>query len=271
VLLEARGVNPSFSPLRVPEGLTAPGFLGDIRRRFIIGIPAFRGETLIVGGDTLRADGDPGDSWDGATDDLLAFLNVVLLAVPAASPDRVAIFGRSRGAAVAMLAAERDTRIGAVVAWAGPVDWFEAMGQTGWSVREAVADGLRVRANRFGPGGQFIATFLSRALDGHASLAACRRLMIASSPLWFAERLPLTKVHYGVDDGIVPERNGRLLAQRLADSDRTRECFRAWFHENAGHDQDLFQAPRESRRLLEQWAAGERRCTPRATRTLGTR
>lgn len=245
VIVEAKGVSWDFFPLRVPEGLDVPGILGDDFGRFVLVAPGFRGETIVVGHDTLRSEGDRADAWDGATDDLLALLNVALATTPSIDPKRVCVFGRSRGGAVALLAAERDRRIGGVAAWAAPADWFRLMGLRGWTQQELVADGLRHRAAPNQSGGQFVNYFLKAAIDGRAGLRETRLRMIASSPLYAAELLPETQLHYGVDDGIVPERNGRALAAAVRQPDR---CLRAFFHDGAGHDQDLFVAPRECRR-----------------------
>ena len=248
LLLEAKGVSWDFFPLRVPEGLTSIQVLGEDQARFIYVVPSFRGEVLWVGSDSVRSEGDRRDAWDGAADDLLALLGVALETTPEADSSRVCVFGRSRGGAVALLAAERDRRIDCAVAWAAPTDWFELMGSAGWTQRELVGQALRHRAEPDEAGGQFINYFLTGALDDRGDLAGTRRHIIASSPLYFADRLPATQIHYGTDDGIVPERNGRKLAQQA--EALPAGCLEAFFHQGAGHDQDLFEAPRASRRFL---------------------
>ncbi len=250
LVLEAKGVSWDFAPLRIPEGLNVPGILGDEQARFVHVVPGFRGEQIVVGADTLRCEGGPSDAWDGATDDLLALLGVALATTPEADPSRVAVFGRSRGGTVALLAAERDPRIRLAIAWAAPTDWFEGMGLAGWTECELVADGLHHRAAANQPGGQFVNYFLRGALDGRDDLAETRLHMIASSPLFFADRAPFAQVHYGVDDGIVPECNGRSLEARVRAANSRGDCIRAFFHPGSGHDQDPFVAPRETRRAL---------------------
>lgn len=247
-LVEARGVSWSFAPLHVPEGLTAPGFTTGSLYAYVV--PCLRGETLIVGADTLRSEGDPTDSWDGATDDLLAFLDVAVAATPEIDTTRIAVFGRSRGGSVALLAAARDRRLRAVCAWAAPADWFGSMGQEGWTQEEQVADGLLHRATPHEMGGQFLATFLGDAIARHgpgASRAAVRQHMIASSPRYFLDTIPPAQVHYGLDDGIVRPVNGAVLRAAAQAARRPLELV---FHADAGHDQDLFEAPLESRDFL---------------------
>ena len=102
----------------------------------------------------MTSEGDRSDVWDGATDDALALLNVALKITPEADARRIAVFGRSRGGTVALLAAIRDPRIRQVVDWAGPSDLFRLMGQDGWTQREAVAEGLRYRSPPRGIGGR---------------------------------------------------------------------------------------------------------------------
>jgi hypothetical protein len=243
-IVEARGVSWNFSPLHVPEGLSAPGVPG--HASFIYVVPSFRGETMIVGADTLRSEGDASDSWDGATDDLLAFLDVAIAATPAIDTTRIGVFGRSRGGSVALLAAARDRRLRAVCAWAAPADWFGSMGQEGWTQEEEVADGLLHRASTHDLGGQFIDTFLKPAIarqGAAAGLKAVRLHMIASSPRYFMDTVPAAEAHYGLEDGIVPPVNGAVLeaAARAAGRSLTLRL-----HADAGHDQDLFDTPRQT-------------------------
>ena len=220
VLLEAKGVSWNFFPLRVPGGLNLPGILGPDLARFVLVVPGFRGETIVWDGQAYLSEGDPRDPWDGATDDLLALLNAALTVTPAADASRVGVFGRSRGGTVALLAGLRDPRIRAVAAWAAPTDHFRLMTHGGWTKEEEVRVALRRGAPPREDGGQFIDQFLRPAIDGGAALAAMRHKLLASSPLYFAEQLPATQVHYGLEDSIVPAANGRALAKRLPSQPR---------------------------------------------------
>jgi hypothetical protein len=252
VVLSAKGVSWNFSALRIPDGVDVLSVLGPDQNRFVYVVPAYRGEVMWVGADSLRSEGDRSDAWDGATDDLLALLDVALATTPEADSTRVCAFGRSRGGTVALLAGERDRRIGCVVAWAAPTDWFALMGGGGWRLEELAADGLRHRAATNQTGGQFVNYFLKPSIEGRSDLLETRLHLIASSPLYFAEHLPAEQAHYGVDDGIVPMANGRALTERLRQGKRLAGCSEVFFHQNAGHDQDLFAAPRASKRILMQ-------------------
>lgn len=250
VLVEAKGVSPSFFPLRVPGGLTSPGVLGDARGQVIYVAPGFRGEEVIVGPDTLASEGKRSDAWDGATDDLIALLRAMLEVTPEADGSRVCVFGRSRGGTVALLSGMRERRVDCVVSWAAPTDWFSRMGLEGWTQRELVEEGLRNRATPGETGGQFINYFLNAAIAGRRDLGDARLHLIASSPLYFAERLPLSQVHWGLEDTIVPSVNGRDFVARHEAAGRARGCLDSHFHPNAGHDQDRQLAPHETRAFL---------------------
>ena len=245
LVVEAKGVSPSFFPLR-PGGLTVPEVLGPDAARAILVAPAYRGESLIVDADTFTSAGDRSDVWDGATDDLLAFLVVAKRTTPEADTTRVCVFGRSRGGTVALLASIREPSIDCAVAWAAPTDWFELMGQQGWTVRQAAEEALYSSSELHEIGGQFLNTFLRRVAAGEEPMERARRRMLASSPLWFAADIGCVQAHWGVDDVIVPVRNGRAFGEQAASS----RCYEPVIHERAGHDQDRIVAPILSARYL---------------------
>jgi hypothetical protein len=249
VLVEAKGVSWNFSPLRIPEGLSLPGILGGDVGKFILVVPGFRGEEVRFLGEPFRSP-SAHESWSGAVEDLLGLLNVALATTPEADPSRVGVFGRSRGGSVALLAAARDARIRCVVSWAAPADWLRAMAPEGVTQREAAADALRRDAKLGEPGGQFLYNFLRFARTGSENLDAVRRRLLASSPLYFADSLPPAELHYGLEDAIVPERNARAIAERLGGAAGSARRVTILRHAGAGHDQDLFDAPRQTRAFL---------------------
>lgn len=55
------------------------------------------------------------------------------------------------------------------------------------------------------------AQFLQGLLDGSSIIAETRRLMIASSPLYFCSKLPKTQLHSAEKDKITPAAQGDLL------------------------------------------------------------
>ena len=249
VLVEAKGVSWNFFPLRVPEGLNLPRILGADVGKFILVVPGFRGEEVRLGEESFCSPSRH-ESWSGAAEDLLALLNVALETTPEADPARIGVFGRSRGGSVALLAAERDPRIRCVVSWAAPADWFRLMAPEGWTQREVTADALQRGAKRDERGGQFLFNFLRFAREGTEDLDAVRARLLASSPLYFVESVPPAQLHYGVEDAIVPERNGRAIERRLRNLTGAAGHVEIVFHAGAGHDQDLFEAPRRTREFL---------------------
>lgn len=72
----------------------------------------------------------------------------------------------------------------------------------------------------------------------------------ASSPLYFAERLPLAQVHWGLEDTSVPAVNGRDFVARYRKAGRPERCLDVHLHPDAGHDQDRQLAPARSRAFL---------------------
>ena len=249
ILVEAKGVSPSFPPLDVPAGLTSPFVLGPRRGDVIYVVPGFRGEWVRVGGDSVLSEGDRSDAWDGATDDVIALLRVAKQITPEADTSRVCAFGRSRGGAVALLSGIREASIDCVVSWAAPTEWLQLMGTAGWTQQELVADGLRSRSSPGQVGGQFINYFLGQAIEGRQDLNTARRHIIASSAIHFADRIPLTQAHWSEDDPSVPVINGRAFVDRVRAA-RHASCLDVRFHPEAGHDQDRQRAPRESREFL---------------------
>jgi hypothetical protein len=255
VIIEAKGVSPTYFPLSL-ESLHSPRMMGDDADKFIYVVPTFRGEVLNFNGKTFTSEGDRTDALDGATDDAIALLNVALQTSPEADGSRICAFGQSRGGNVALLTGIRDKRIDCVVDWAGPTDWFYAMGTNGWTEQELWAEGVRIRANTLQTGGQNIERFLKRAIDGKATLAEVRRRMIASSPLYFAVRLPRSQFHYGLEDPSVPVRNGRELVASLRRHRVPATRYESFFYPGQGHDTDRILAPAYSREFLEKILRG---------------
>jgi alpha/beta hydrolase family protein len=247
VLLEVKGVSWNFSPLEVPRGSTALRFLGESAGDFVIALPGIRGETLAADGRTWVSEGDPAETWDGAADDALAFLDVALQRTAAADPSRIAVFGRSRGGTVALLAGERDRRIGRVLAWSAPSGWIEGMPARGFTQREIAAEGLRARSAANEIGGQSVRTFLRLAAQGREPLARVRERLIASSPEYFVRRLPRTQAHWGADDPIVEPANAERIR---AASARAGVPVEVIVHDDGGHDLDPAHAYPMSKAFL---------------------
>ncbi len=249
VIVEAKGVSWNYFPLNL-DRLNAPMFMGNSREQFIYVLPSFRGEVLEYDGKSYQSEGDRTDALDGATDDAIALLNVALQTTPSSDASKICVFGRSRGGTVALLMGIRDPRIRCVVEWAGPTDWFELMGTDGWTTQEIYGEGLRTRASPSQTGGQDVERFLLKAINGEQDIKAVRRRMLASSPLYFAQRLPPSEFHYGGEDTSVPVRNGYALVAELKRKRVPTSRYQDFFYPKEGHDTDRINAPLLSREFI---------------------
>ena len=171
-----------------------PNFLGaELDRMFIVAIPSFRGQQLIIGDKKYQSDGNVSDAFGGATTDALAFLNVTLKTFTQASESRIAIYGGSRGGTVALLASLRDKRIKRTIAVAAPTDMK--------ALYQLYPD-------------QFKLLFFNDLLAGKISENEARRKFISISPIYFVDELPLVQLHHDKNDPFVPAD----FAKKLTDS-----------------------------------------------------
>lgn len=161
--------------------------------------PALRGQSLSIkvhNNNTTYtspiSEGSRLDAFDGATDDVIASLNAVAALFPNADENKAIIRGGSRGGTVALLAGERDQRFKRVAPVAFNVDFI---GMTANNQNDPT----------------YQAQFLTELINGSSSIAETRTKMIASSPLYFYNRLPKTQMHCAANDQITPPSQGQLL------------------------------------------------------------
>jgi hypothetical protein len=114
------------------------------------------------------------------------------------------------------------------------------MGTDGWTEQELWQEGVRIHATPLETGGQDLERFMGRAFEGKADLTSVRRNMIASSPLYFAKRLPPGQHHYGIEDISVPVRNAYQLKEALPPQFRSSVII----YPGQGHDTDRIEEPR---------------------------
>lgn len=258
VVLEARGVDPNYTPLDISEGTQLMRALGVMQDRFIFVIPSLRGETLTIQGQSYTSEGDRSDSWDGAADDTIALLSVALKIETATDLRKIAVYGKSRGGSIALLAGIRDERINLVLNLAGPVDWFRAMENKFWSTEEVLRDMLRDGRplETTQEGGQFYERFIAPVARGEWNLADSRHNMIAGSPLYFLETLPLTYSFYGREDRSVPVVNAELMQGRMTALGRYGSDFFVTIYEGRGHDTEpllAYQAMVEALTVMSEY------------------
>ncbi|MCG8306176.1 MAG: prolyl oligopeptidase family serine peptidase [Cytophagales bacterium] len=171
-----------------------PDFIGaNLDDKFIIVIPSFRGQQLIIGDKKYQSEGNVGDAFDGAANDAIAFLNVALETFSQADKERIAICGGSRGGTVALLASSRDKRIKRTIVIAAPTDMK--------SLYLLYPD-------------QFKLLFFNDLIQGKITEDEARKKFISGSPIYFTGELPIVQLHHDKRDPFVPVE----FAERLAGS-----------------------------------------------------
>lgn len=253
IIVDLRGVDPNYSPLNIME-TKAFVILEENKLNTLIAIPSFRGNTLTYKDNVYVSEGSPTDAWDGATDDAMTFLSVVLDIIPEADPNRISVFGHSRGGTVALLLGIRDKRVSSVIDWAGPSDWFSNMGTFGWTLQELVQWALWEKwspGQGWGSAAQFIDQHLSETIrSGKPGLIEIRHQMLASSPLYFLDSLPTALLQYGVEDRSVSISNAHAIKRVLEIRDNSAQKVELIMNENTGHDQPYPKAYASAREFL---------------------
>lgn len=208
-----------------------PNFLGEgFDDKFIIVIPSFRGQELIVGDKKYQSDGNVSDAFGGATTDALALLNVTLKTFKQGDPNRIAIYGGSRGGTVALLASSRDKRIKRTIAVAAPTDMK--------ALYQLYPD-------------QFKLLFFNDLLAGKISEREARKKFISISPIYFDDELPMVQLHHDKNDPFVPAD----FAKKLTDSMKAQgKSIDAYFYDEGIHgfwtDKNYWNRVREFLRPL---------------------
>ena len=207
-----------------------PFLLGGLESEFVFVAPSFRAEPLVYEGITYLSEGAP-SPWDRDVDDALALLSVALSGlVPEADASRVGVIGFSRGANVAMLMAERDTRIDLVVEFFGPTDFF------GPFVQDVVEEALRGQPRDL-PGLDYLNTqFIQPLKRGELTIADVRPELVRRSPVLYAGRLPPLQVHHGTDDSVVPVGEAERLIEVMLGLGRGEPDFEYFIYAGGTHN-----------------------------------
>ncbi len=187
---------------------------------FIFAIPALRGQSLslTINGNVYtspKSEGRHCDAFDSATNDAIAFLNIIENTEINANTDRVAVTGGSRGGTVALLMGERDERVKRIVGIVSPTNMLELASQNEND-------------------SEYQCQFLQELINGDITITEARHKMIASSPIYFAQNLPLSQLHMGEDDIFVPKSQGEKLLNKMT-SLGLDENFELFIYENRTH------------------------------------
>lgn len=170
---------------------------------FIFAFPALRGQSLSITINNAEynsptSEGEHCDAFEGASDDVIAFLNVIERTEARANINRTTVRGGSRGATVSLLVAARDKRVKGAIAVAGPVD-------------------LLYLTSSMENDRTYQCQFLRDLVNTEKSIEETRLKMISSSPVYFAASLPKTQLHLGQDDTIVPVSQGEELKAAMSE------------------------------------------------------
>jgi dienelactone hydrolase len=247
-LLDIGDVRWDYPDRDLSRGLYLARVFGSRAAEFGVVIPCARGMAIRIGEFRVEAEGDRRDAWEGMAEDAIAFLSAALSVTPEIDAERVGAYGYSRGGGVALIVGQRDTRIKAVLDFAGPTDWFSAMGRPGQNWPERLEQAYRDPALE--PDTRE-SQYLDWFVRGRESLplSTLRRRLAGASPLYFTNKLPPVQVHHGEDDRPVPVRNATAVRDRLQPGDESRRVF---IYPGVGHKLDDTVAPTRAVEFLIQ-------------------
>ncbi len=179
--------------------------------QYFMVIPSYRGEPLgsATAGIALTSDGTRSFA-DRDVDDTRALLSALLDMEPDMDRARIASWGISRGASVALLLAVRDDRVRRVVNMFGFTD-LSLPTLVGW-VDAIVNHGAPVT----GLGGLVYEDIVAPYLAGQVSLAAARNNWLRRSVAYFVSSLPPLQAHHGMLDNQVDVTHTQALLDALA-------------------------------------------------------
>lgn len=202
LLLWANGLN-QFDPSVKLNPYTIFEQMARKLKDYFIVVPSFRGQALVINTHRYCSDGFFGDAFDGATDDALRFLYWTQTNFSGVNPDRLAVYGVSRGGTVALLVGSRQPNIRCIVAQTGPTDFL-----------------TKSMSNKHK--WQYQYQFLSQT----NSLPDIRTKITKSSPLHFIEAFPndLLLV-YGKNDQTVNIGNGKRVVEKLKNKSNMEYAF----------------------------------------------
>ncbi|NNF04927.1 MAG: peptidase [Rhodothermales bacterium] len=198
-----------------------------ISDQFVYVVPSYRSETIGFGDEEWTSEGAP-SPWDRDVDDALALLSVAGEIEPSADMSNVAVLGLSRGMTVGMIMDIRDDRIGGVIGFFGPTDFF------GPFAREVTIDALEGMPRDL-PGLDVLnERFLTPLGNGDLPIQVVRLELLRRSPIHFVNRLGRIQIHHGRADDLVPVSESERFIRAAEDANLA--GFEPYIYDDGDHN-----------------------------------
>lgn len=186
----------------------------EVLNNYITIVPSFRGDMLRGDDFCFRSEGYTGDVWLGAAEDAIAFLEVVKAMYSKGDSTRVLAMGVSRGATVALIIGALSEKLDYIISISTHTNFHNI------DVFKKEMVGRDYSRIFFTP---------------QTSSENIRKKLIASSPYYFAQRLPFFEIHQGTEDEKTTVFHARLLEERLREIGRKDKIY---IYEGKGHAYD---------------------------------
>jgi dipeptidyl aminopeptidase/acylaminoacyl peptidase len=180
-------------------------------------MPSFRGNLLRGNDLCFRSEGYAGDVWLGAAEDAVAFLEAVKSLYNKSDSTKVLASGGSRGATVALIIGGLTDKVDYIIASSTHTKFLD------YSVIQNERVGRSYPAAFYTP---------------ETTPGEVRKRIIASSPYYFADRLPPFEVHQGTEDQKTTVWHARRLGEHLNEIGTDDNSYNIYIHENKGHGYD---------------------------------
>lgn len=188
--------------------------------KFISILPSYRGCMLRGKEFCFRSEGYFGDPWLGPAEDAIALLEAVKHFYNKPDSTRVLASGLSRGATVALIIGSLTEKLDYIIATSTHTKFLDAY----------VINNERV-------GQSYARAFYTPT----ASPEHIRKRMIASSPYYFADKLPGFELHQGALDELTTIWHARVLESRLQEIGRDSSTYHLYMYQDKGHGYDDIQ------------------------------
>lgn len=217
LVLEGGGTGVDISKLsRLTQGRCS-----DQTDKFISILPSYRGCILRGEDFCFRSEGYAGDPWLGPAEDAISFLEAVKIIYNKPDSTRVLGSGMSRGATVALIIGGLSETLDYIIATSTHTKFLD----------EYVVLNERV-------GNSYAQAFYTPA----ASPGQIRKRIIASSPYYFADKLPPFDLYQGRKDEQTTVWHATVLEERLREIRRDSGTYKLFIYDDKGHGYDDTQA-----------------------------